>query len=155
PYLNIGRRPFDPGEGDEDSLNISLVGDWRCLGFRVIDGFLPEEGESVAYYGDEDALLYMRTVDDGPVDYLGVVADSPIRRVSIVELPDDIDDIGYDDFRLAALARPSADFNLDGVVDGADFLYWQQGLGIVGSALRRDGDANGDANVDSADLGVW
>jgi hypothetical protein len=49
----------------------------------------------------------------------------------------------------------SADFDGDGEVDGSDFLAWQRGLGIVGSAERIDGDANGDRNVDGLDLQHW
>ena len=49
----------------------------------------------------------------------------------------------------------SADFDENGVVDGADFLRWQRGLGIPGGATRSDGDANVDGRVDAVDLGVW
>jgi hypothetical protein len=55
-----------------------------------------------------------------------------------------------------AAEKPSTgDFDADGDVDGADFLIWQQGLGLMGTAARIDGDANGDTNVDGADLEVW
>lgn len=47
----------------------------------------------------------------------------------------------------------SADFDQDGDVDGADFLRWQQGLG-VGDVLA-EGDADGDGDVDATDLAVW
>lgn len=50
----------------------------------------------------------------------------------------------------------AADFNSDGVVDGADFLVWQRGSGISdGTAELADGDANNDGNVDAADLALW
>ena len=48
----------------------------------------------------------------------------------------------------------SADFNGDQVVDGADFLIWQRGLGTGGASLA-NGDANGDGNVNDLDLGIW
>lgn len=48
----------------------------------------------------------------------------------------------------------SADFNNDGVVDGADFLAWQIGLGTT-NAHRSDGDANGNGIVDEVDLQIW
>ncbi|MCA9235829.1 MAG: PEP-CTERM sorting domain-containing protein, partial [Planctomycetales bacterium] len=39
---------------------------------------------------------------------------------------------------------------------GADFLTWQRNFGIDdGTALMVDGDANGDGNVNDADLTVW
>lgn len=53
-------------------------------------------------------------------------------------------------------AGDDADFNGDLIVDGSDFLTWQENFGIDdGSALLADGDANGDGNVDAADLSVW
>jgi hypothetical protein len=47
----------------------------------------------------------------------------------------------------------NADFNSDGVVDGADFLIWQRGFG-TGSTLGQ-GDANGSGTVDASDLAIW
>jgi hypothetical protein len=48
----------------------------------------------------------------------------------------------------------SADFDSDGVVDGADFLAWQLGVGAQSATLGH-GDANGDLMVDGSDLAVW
>ena len=49
---------------------------------------------------------------------------------------------------------PSADFDTDGDVDGADFLAWQRGFGTA-SPTPSEGDADFDADVDAADLGIW
>ena len=50
----------------------------------------------------------------------------------------------------------SADFNGDNLVDGVDFLTWQENLGTVGpTATHAKGDANGDDLIDAADLAVW
>lgn len=49
----------------------------------------------------------------------------------------------------------SADFNADGVVDGADFLQWQRGNGKAIGATHQEGDANRDGAVDAADLELW
>ncbi|MBN1852539.1 MAG: hypothetical protein JW829_07430, partial [Pirellulales bacterium] len=51
--------------------------------------------------------------------------------------------------------QDQADFDSDGDIDGADFLAWQNGFGMTGTATRADGDANGDTHVDSADLDIW
>ena len=49
-----------------------------------------------------------------------------------------------------------ADFNLDNVVDGTDFLLWQRGFGkLAPSASKIDGDADDDQDVDSDDLNHW
>lgn len=47
----------------------------------------------------------------------------------------------------------NADFNTDGVVDGADFLAWQRGFG--GSGGLTNGDANNDGVVNDGDLAIW
>jgi hypothetical protein len=52
----------------------------------------------------------------------------------------------------SALSAFSADFDLDGDVDGRDFLAWQRGVGINAGATKAQGDANGDGRVNSADL---
>jgi hypothetical protein len=49
----------------------------------------------------------------------------------------------------------SADFVTDGVIDGLDFLAWQRGFGTTSGAVRADGDADNDHDVDSSDLAVW
>ncbi len=48
----------------------------------------------------------------------------------------------------------AADFDLDGDVDGNDFLIWQQNRGNQ-NAKFTDGDANGDGKVTGADLQIW
>ena len=53
-----------------------------------------------------------------------------------------------------AQVTPSADFDSDGDVDGADFLAWQRGSGILDAALI-DGDSDGDNDVDASDLAAW
>ncbi|MBA4105416.1 MAG: hypothetical protein C0485_06625 [Pirellula sp.] len=49
----------------------------------------------------------------------------------------------------------SADFDADGVVDGADFLQWQRGNGKTIGATHHEGDANRDGAVNGADLELW
>lgn len=49
-----------------------------------------------------------------------------------------------------------ADFDLDGDVDGNDFLLWQRGLGTPApTATKGDGDADNDGDVDGDDLAAW
>jgi hypothetical protein len=53
-----------------------------------------------------------------------------------------------------ALAPLGGDYNRDGLVDGADFLNWQQSLGAV--VAHFDGaDGDGDGGVDIGDLESW
>jgi hypothetical protein len=64
-------------------------------------------------------------------------------------------DVSYDINQ--SVAGDNADFNGDGLVDGADFLIWQQNFAVIGGATRAQGNANptADGNVDAADLAVW
>lgn len=48
-----------------------------------------------------------------------------------------------------------ADFNGDGLVDGADFLVWQQNSGLAEGATNEQGDADGNAAVNDLDLAAW
>jgi autotransporter-associated beta strand protein len=57
---------------------------------------------------------------------------------------------------LITLASPiDADFNNDGIKDGADFLIWQRNQGLTTGAMNSQGDANGDGAVNAADLTLW
>ncbi|MCC7475462.1 MAG: hypothetical protein IT425_08710 [Pirellulales bacterium] len=57
----------------------------------------------------------------------------------------------------AAILPPTltsqGDFNQDGTVDGADYVFWRSTLGQTGAGLLADG--NGDLQVTSADLATW
>jgi hypothetical protein len=108
PFLSVGRQPGAPGDdGNNDSIEVGIVGDWRAVGFRFIDGLLPGGGESITFFGESDSIVYKRSPGDGATGFLGVVADAPIRRVSIIEATSDFDDVGYDNFRLAAVPEPN------------------------------------------------
>ncbi len=48
-----------------------------------------------------------------------------------------------------------ADFNLDGLVGGSDFLAWQQGFGTSPLATFNQGDADLSGTVDDGDLATW
>ncbi len=52
------------------------------------------------------------------------------------------------------LRGSTADFDVDGDVDGSDFLNWQRNNGATG-VNRLSGDASGDGNVNADDLATW
>jgi len=54
----------------------------------------------------------------------------------------------------ASDVAPNADFNVDGAVDGQDFLTWQRGHGTLSATLAH-GDGNRDRTVGAPDLDVW
>jgi hypothetical protein len=47
----------------------------------------------------------------------------------------------------------TGDFNLDGRVDGSDYILWRKSLGQTGSALAADG--NHDGVIDFSDYALW
>ncbi|MEM8947593.1 MAG: dockerin type I domain-containing protein, partial [Planctomycetota bacterium] len=48
-----------------------------------------------------------------------------------------------------------ADFDGSGLVDGADYLIWQRGIGQSGQLDNSAGDADGNGVVDADDLAIW
>jgi hypothetical protein len=60
-----------------------------------------------------------------------------------------------DDISIYEQVPLQGDFDVDGDVDGDDFLAWQRGLGITTGATLADGDADGDGAVDGDDLAIW
>jgi hypothetical protein len=56
---------------------------------------------------------------------------------------------------LPVAPAPNANFDGIGMVDGNDFLKWQQGLGATGQTTNANGDANGSGTVDGTDLAIW
>jgi hypothetical protein len=64
-------------------------------------------------------------------------------------------DTDFDNVRLdATFVPPSADFNGDGMVNGADLTTWENGFGASG-ATPMQGDAGRDLKVDGADFLLW
>jgi hypothetical protein len=61
-------------------------------------------------------------------------------------------DIGAYEYQSGILLN--GDFDLDGDIDGRDFLIWQRNFGSIG-VNKDSGDATGDNDVDGNDLAVW
>jgi hypothetical protein len=124
------------GDGVALSLDLSALSASRTLllidnqttesvtGFfeRSTSGDLYEEGEQILGTGFNGSVS---------ISYLGGTGNDVVLN-------------------LIAGAAASADFNGDGVVDGADFLVWQRTYGTSGQ-----GDADGNGTVDAADLAIW
>jgi hypothetical protein len=53
------------------------------------------------------------------------------------------------------VASSSADFDRTGIIDHADFLAWQTGVGLTATSGHWQGDADWDGDVDAVDLMMW
>jgi hypothetical protein len=103
-------------------------------------------------------------VDTGEMTLRGTADAAVNRNMFSYEITSDsssLDPNGWSAGNLAAQgvgqsgSGSTADFNLDGVVDAADYTVWRDNLGVATGALQSTGDANGDGAVDSADYLLW
>ena len=62
---------------------------------------------------------------------------------------------GNELWRLLGSAPPAGDYDLNNVVDGADFLTWQRSFGLAAVPAGSGADGDEDGIVDSGDLDVW
>jgi hypothetical protein len=63
--------------------------------------------------------------------------------------------IYIDDISVSLVMAPElpGDYNVDGIVDAADYIMWRDSLGQTGTGLAADGDLNG--MIDLGDYTVW
>ena len=127
------------GDGIALELDLSAIVGSRTL--TLVDNQTPEAITGFFEQG-ESSLLYAEGASILGTGYLGTVNISYAGGTG-------------NDVVLTLTSGASADFNLDGVVDGSDFLAWQRGFGTASGATPQIGDANSDGAVDASDLSVW
>lgn len=107
--------------------------------------------------------LYLQLSDKGLLHAAG----DPLESAAVFGLSDDQvaywdpavsddrnENIGLPDAVIQVVAQlPSADFDGDGLIDGVDFLTWQDGF--PNGATQATGDANGDGVANGDDLVIW
>jgi hypothetical protein len=67
----------------------------------------------------------------------------------------DIWKVQYNSTNVKLIILASADFDENGVVNGADLVNWKSGFGTATGAEHMDGDADGDFDADGADFLIW
>jgi len=150
--------------GDAD-LSGTVTANWSLIenpGFATING-----ADNIT--GD-DPMLDVLADNGGPTPMHALLPGSPAINAGDLNAVAGVGDVPLLDqrgsgFSRVALSRidigaferqnESADFDLDGVVSGFDFLKWQLGFGTTGTAVHGDGDANFDTDVNNADLDIW
>jgi hypothetical protein len=131
-YLNVGERPFQCcSDNNNDSLDITITGDWSALAFSFIDGAVPgNASESITFYGNSGNVLYTRAPGDSATSFIGIVSDQPIRRALVIEAANDGDDMGYDNFVLGNAV-------LSAVPEPEMYAMFIAGLALLGFAAKR------------------
>jgi hypothetical protein len=132
------------------SNSINKAG-WNSLQNQNLAGFPAGNGSG---NGWEKA----GAADDGAIGESYLTGNSKLAAAGTVNLGvafavGDPQDLRFQ-YAQVTTSSPNADFNANGVVDGADFLIWQRGFGSSG-ATKASGDANADQLVNAADLAVW
>ncbi|HYO23324.1 MAG TPA: dockerin type I domain-containing protein [Lacipirellulaceae bacterium] len=136
------------GDGRITNLDLFALGDHLTAG-----------GASAAVMSSYNQLLLKRgdvngdgatTAADAAALYANFGAATWLMDLNV----DGTVNIGDVSTLITELVRTSpADFNLDGRVDGADFVAWQAGQGATGQFQQGDATLNG--VIDGADLAVW
>jgi hypothetical protein len=125
---------------------------WNSLQEQVVAGFPAGDGSG---NGWEEA----GAADDGGIGESYLAANSQLTAGGILNLGSafalgDPQDLVFHYGQATSSRR--ADFDVDGDVDGADFLRWQLGLGSQGPGVTAaSGNANTDMTVNGDDLGIW
>jgi hypothetical protein len=116
---------------------------------RLVDRF----GDTIAEFAYSDEGSWPDAADgDGPSLQIVSVLGSPAAGINWMASAVTDGTPGA----APLVAFDVADFDLDGHVNGNDFLHWQRGLGkSVPNGHIADGDSDGDRDVDAADLATW
>jgi hypothetical protein len=157
-----GSADLEPGTGTL-TVEYSLIGD--AAGLSIIGpGNILNQDPMLASLADNGGPTFTHAflpsspaIDAGDPLAVAGVGDvpefdqrgSPFDRV----IGDAIDIGAYED---QIVAPDSADFDGSGFITGLDFLMWQIGFGTPApNAIKTDGDADNDTDVDGDDLDVW
>jgi hypothetical protein len=148
------------GNGSNHKMRVEVGYAIRALGFWNCD---PQGSQTFNAFGFNNQLVgsvtgainnYGTPAADS-TSFAGFISTVPIKYL---EIPGALGDgwNHFDDLQVVAYPLHAGDFDLDGDVDGADFVVWQTtypGPFIPEGYYAADGDADGD--VDGADFVIW
>jgi hypothetical protein len=115
-------------------------------------------GMQLPVAGPFDAYHFGGTTSDGSkVDLIATVLGPWLYLNGGTTPPEGSADYFVYELRALARSRPFADFDDSGIVDGDDFVRWQEHFGAhpIGIDATSWGDADGDQDVDGRDFLIW
>lgn len=139
------------GDSDGSNPNGSSVETGKTYELRLVGEYFGDNlGLTLSLYDAEGNQIgtSATATDSSPLDgqYFGYR-----NRVAGA---DHMIDVSYEQFSLTAPLQLLGDYNNDGAVDGADYVFWQKTLGqLVPNNSASDGNGNG--LVNAADYNAW
>lgn len=126
---------------------------WSSLQDQNLTGFPAGNGSGNGW--EENARSNSGRLGEGILASSSLVGGGPGIGLGTIVNPAGEEDLVF----RYGLVEPQvlrADFDGSGFVDGNDVLRWQRGSGLTGAAATKDaGNADGDSDVDAADLAIW
>ncbi len=100
--LSVDKFPFEGPNPTDDDLVVTLKPPAQAVGFTLVENG-PSRTDEVIQFSDASGVLLAEL--DFPADFttfrafIGIISTAaPIASVSVVEAPDDADDVNFDDF---------------------------------------------------------
>ena len=153
PIANFGGGAY--GYGPHPNGFTSLEGDVLLNANNTFFFDNGAEGELIDVFNDFESLIMHETAHTIGIDHSDTqsVTSQNFDIFKFVNRELDADDIAAVQF----LYGPSlaADFDMNSLVEPADFATWASGFGTSSAATRSDGDADGDGDVDGDDFLAW
>jgi len=103
-FLSIGNRPYDSPNGDSlnDSLVVKIEGGAKAIGWTFFDVAGGQKDESITFYDRNNNIIYKQNSIPSPksglTSFFGIISETPVYKIEIIEASNDGDDVGYDNF---------------------------------------------------------
>jgi hypothetical protein len=129
--------------GADSGSNLNVFGTQFMLAGRDITSSLSEDVPFIV--NDRNVTLTGFLADGSPFEFQLNTTD---------QLGADFFDLGTQ-LTITFVAGIPGDFNVDGVVNAADYTVWRNNVGTIVAVRGNDGDGNYDGRVTPADYYVW
>ena len=134
------------------------VSGWQSLADQSLAGWDEADNSSPFRVTEFNPTGVLHLAEGGAVLHLGTLLDLSDGGAALEDLTFEFllstGETLVGVIQTAAVGIPG-DFDLNGSVDGNDFLVWQRSLGSSASVAGVGADGNGNGVVDASDLAVW